>query len=137
MMATFIDTSFLLAMVLEPDEHHRRALAWRKHVLPPFITTEYVLLEFLDALVRAPLRARAVKTIRELRSDEDLHIVPGNSSLLNEAIELYSSYTDKEWSLTDCASFTVMRREGILQALTSDHDFEQAGFRALLRFDPP
>ena len=32
MTATFIDTSFLLAIVLEPDAHHQRALAWQQVV---------------------------------------------------------------------------------------------------------
>jgi uncharacterized protein len=32
-----------------------------------------------------------------------------------------------------CISFVVMRREGPAEALTADHHFEQAGFRALLR----
>jgi predicted nucleic acid-binding protein len=39
---------------------------------------------------------------------------------------------DKEWSFTDCASFGVMNEEGIEQALTGDHHFEQAGFRTVL-----
>jgi predicted nucleic acid-binding protein len=30
-----------------------------------------------------------------------------------------------------------MRQQGILKALTHDHHFEQAGFEALLRRDPP
>ena len=40
---------------------------------------------------------------------------------------------DKDWSLTDCISFVVMRRRGLTDALTSDHHFEQAGFSILLR----
>ncbi len=40
---------------------------------------------------------------------------------------------DKDWSLTDCISFVVMEEHGITDALTGDHHFEQAGFRALLK----
>jgi len=45
---------------------------------------------------------------------------------------LYSSRKDKEWTLTDCISFVVMKREGLGEALTGDHHFKQAGFTALL-----
>lgn len=37
------------------------------------------------------------------------------------------------WSLTDCISFEVMGEFGLTEALTADHHFEQAGFRALLK----
>jgi len=32
-----------------------------------------------------------------------------------------------------CISFVVMEQHGIVEALTADHHFEQAGFKALLR----
>jgi len=48
-------------------------------------------------------------------------------------VELYAERPDKGWSLTDCISFVVMRQQGITQALTGDHHFEQAGFTALLK----
>lgn len=35
--------------------------------------------------------------------------------------------------MTDCISFVVMEEHGIRDALTADHHFTQAGFRALLR----
>ena len=47
-------------------------------------------------------------------------------------MSLYSRRPDKEWSLTDCISFVVMSDEGLTEALTGDHHFEQAGFTPLL-----
>ena len=49
------------------------------------------------------------------------------------AFAFYTARLDKDWGLTDCASFVIMRDRGIVEALTHDHDFVQAGFRALLR----
>jgi predicted nucleic acid-binding protein len=46
-------------------------------------------------------------------------------------VDLYQKRGDKEWSLTDCILFVVMTREGIAEALTGDHHFEQAGFSIL------
>ena len=45
---------------------------------------------------------------------------------------IYEQRPDKTWSLTDCISFVVMNQEGIHQAMTADHHFEQAGFSILL-----
>lgn len=54
------------------------------------------------------------------------------SVLFSEGLLLYRDREDKEWSLTDCISFVVMEREGLTEALTGDHHFEQAGYGALL-----
>jgi predicted nucleic acid-binding protein len=35
--------------------------------------------------------------------------------------------------VTDCISFLVMKEQGLTDALTSDHHFEQAGFNVLLK----
>jgi predicted nucleic acid-binding protein len=43
------------------------------------------------------------------------------------------SRPDKDWSLTDCISFVVMTEAALEEALTGDHNFEQAGFAALLK----
>lgn len=39
---------------------------------------------------------------------------------------------DKTYSLCDAISFVLMREHGIQEALTTDHHFEQEGFRRLL-----
>jgi predicted nucleic acid-binding protein len=53
--------------------------------------------------------------------------------LFDQGFELYARRLDKDWSLTDCISFVVMREHGLTHALTGDHHFEQAGFRILLK----
>jgi predicted nucleic acid-binding protein len=45
---------------------------------------------------------------------------------------LLRAQPDKNYSLCDAVSFLLMRTRGIQDALTTDHHFEQAGFRRLL-----
>ena len=60
-------------------------------------------------------------------------VVPASEDLFNRGEALYAARPDKDWSLTDCISFVVMRDREIAEALTGDHHFEQAGFTALLK----
>lgn len=71
--------------------------------------------------------------LKALRADRRVRILTAEQSLLDRAIDLYQRRPDKDWSLTDCTSFVVMEEERITDALTADHHFEQAGFRALLK----
>jgi predicted nucleic acid-binding protein len=61
-----------------------------------------------------------------------MKVVSVDTSLLNRGLELYQSRPDKDWGLTDCISFVVMREQNLIDALTADRHFVQAGFRALL-----
>jgi predicted nucleic acid-binding protein len=63
--------------------------------------------------------------------------IPASPELFADGLRLHHERPDKEWSLTDCISFHVMRERGITRALAYDIHFEQAGFEALLRRDPP
>jgi uncharacterized protein len=95
-------------------------------------TTEFVLVEVANALSAPPFRSHAVGLIEGLRLLPDVEIVPADAGLLADGWQLYRARPDKEWSLTDCTSFVVMRQGQIAQAFTSDRHFEQAGFVKLL-----
>jgi len=86
--------------------------------------------EVLDALAGTRHRRAATAIATMLR--QYAMVVPATTALLEQASALYEARADKEWGLTDCASFVVMQREGITQALTADRHFQQAGFEALL-----
>ena len=68
-----------------------------------------------------------------LEMDPNVEIVPLLEELYTRAFQLYQERTDKEWGMTDCGSFIVMRQQGVNEALTTDGHFQQAGFFALLR----
>jgi uncharacterized protein len=137
MKETFIDTSFLVAIVSEQDELRARAIRWSRALIGSSITTELILLELADGFASPHLRHLAQRAISRLKEDPFVEIIPASSELIAIGYDLYTRRPDKAWSLTDCVSFAVMAERSLTNALTHDHHFEQAGFRALLREEPP
>lgn len=129
----FVDTVYWLALINRRDALHGRAVEWAAQISEPLVTTEAVLTEVADALCVARHREWAVSAIRHVRADGQITTLPGSRDLFETGFQLYASRPDKDWSLTDCMSFVVMRERGIDRALTADLHFVQAGFRALLR----
>ena len=99
------------------------------------MTTEFVLVEIADGLAAIRFRVQAAQVIATLRASPLVEIIPASSQLFSAALELYRSRTDKDWGLTDCASFVTMGERALSEALTTDDHFRQAGFRVLLLED--
>ena len=107
---------------------------WQTASVPEgIVTTEWVLTELADAMACPPKRSGFLGLYQLLRSDPEVEIVPADAELFAGGVELFASRPDKDWSLTDCISFAVMRDRQIGHALTGDHHFEQAGFVAMLK----
>jgi predicted nucleic acid-binding protein len=129
---TFIDTSYILALVDADDEYYAEANRTAATV-GKMVTTEAVLTEIGNALSQIRWRQIAIDNIEDLCNDPDIEVVSIDKPLFDRAFQFYSSRLDKEWSLTDCISFVIMQERGIVDALTTDRHFQQAGFRAILR----
>ena len=97
------------------------------------MTTAWVLTEVGDALSAPENRTAFLQLVDTLLTSQDARILGPTPELFARGVELFRQRPDKEWSLTDCISFAAMLQEGITDALTGDHHFEQAGFRALLK----
>jgi uncharacterized protein len=132
MTLAFADTFYFLAILNVKDAAHQRAVDFSTTHETALLTTAWVLTELADALADLRHRHAFQKVIDELRADPDTIIVPPSQRLFEQGVDRYNARTDKEWSLTDCISFVVMEQNGVEEALTGDHHFEQAGFRALL-----
>src|SRR5438105_3347523 len=133
MNAAFADASYFVALVNRADQHHARALAAAQNLRENVVTTEWILAEFADALAESTSRRIVRQFISDLEQDPKVRIVRSGPQLFQPGLKLYDERPDKEWSLTDCISFVVMKDEGISDALTGDQHFEQAGFIPLLK----
>ena len=134
--AVFADTGYWYALANPDDGLHTIALGFsRRYRSRRMVTSELVLVEFLDSMCRrgAYRRRLAIEMIGRIQGNSNMEIVPMDTELFEDAVKRYGSRLDQRWSLTDCVSFLVMERRGILKALAHDRDFAAAGFRPLLR----
>jgi uncharacterized protein len=134
----FVDTGFLIALAAPRDRLHAQALSLAQRVRDDeasLLTTRAILLELGAALSGLRHRAIAADMLRAIEADPAIEIVGLDDALYSDALEIFAQHQDKEWSLTDCVSFVVMRARGVDQALSADHHFQQMGFAALLRPD--
>lgn len=134
MKVVFADTGFWIARLNPRDALHQRATEVAQALgAIRLLTSEMVLCEFLGYPWPEPLRSKAVAAVQTIVADPNVEVVPQTSIQFRAAFELYAERPDKSWSLTDCASFNLMRQRGITEALAHDRHFDQAGFVALLR----
>ena len=133
MKTVFADTFFWIALVSQRDAAHGRAIDVVQGQSYRMVTTEWVLTEVADGFSQTRHR-HLVEQLRQLwKSDPNLRIVEASHDLYERGLDLFCSRPDKDWSLTDCISFVVMKEEAIAAALSADHHFEQAGFVSLLK----
>ncbi|MGG6268143.1 type II toxin-antitoxin system VapC family toxin [Leptolyngbya sp. AN03gr2] len=131
MTEIFLDTSFAIALSATTDRNHAKAVKLASQIENAgdrLVTTQAILLEIGNALSKQRYRVAATRLLESLNSDPNVEIVPFSSELYNAAFNLFKHRIDKEWGLIDCVSFVVMQERGILDALTTDNHFNQAGF---------
>ena len=134
MRTVFADTGYWVAQLNPRDQHHGNVKKVTSALgQTRIVTSEMVLDELLAGLSEPPVRALAISAVSGILANPNVEVVPQTSLQFRDAFELYKSRTDKGWSLTDCASFNLMKERGITEALALDGHFEQAGFVALLR----
>ena len=129
----FADAFYFVARLNRRDQHHERVVAFSKEFRSHILTTDWVLMEVADALAKSEGRSRIRDFILHLRQSKGCEVVPASRETLDRALDLFHQHADKEWTLTDCVSFVVMREPGVSSALTEDHHFEQAGFAVLFK----
>ncbi len=134
----FADSGYWIALITPDDEFHALAMEYGALLEAQgdrIVTTQLVLNEALAPRsgTSAQMRRAIIDLIDRIIQDPRVSIIRQSSEQFDEAFAMFRTVAnDKEWSITDCASFLLMRRLNIADALTGDHHFRQAGFTVLL-----
>lgn len=127
-----LDTSGLMCLFDQRDTRHALATKHYESATRRLIHN-YVFAEFVALAIarRAPV-ADALRFIQSIHHSNEIEVVWVDGGLHEQAMRLLAEREDKRWTLCDAVSFILMGASKIGEALTTDHDFEQAGFVRLL-----
>ena len=126
-----IDTSAFFALIDNRDDNHKEARAISKRLAIEswdLFTTNFVLAE-VHALTLSRLgRSVALRALTEIERSPSTNVIRAPIAVEEEARAILATYSDKDFSLTDAISFSIMERWGISSAFTFDRNFTQYGF---------
>ena len=127
-MKVFVDTGAFIALADADDENHKAAAAFYRNAKERgmrFVTTNFVVCETLNYL-RARISHNIAVLFREnLKKSGFIEIVTVTSSIEDAAFTIFKRYTDKDFSFTDCTSFSIMRSLKLKSTFAFDKHFEQ------------
>jgi Predicted nucleic acid-binding protein, contains PIN domain len=106
----------MLALELSNDQNHRAAVKhWRslRKKMPPLVTTAYVFDEVVTYFDSRGYHAKAVEVGNRLLKSPSVQFVQVDEGVFREGWDYFQQHQDKDYSLTDCISFVVMRRFGL------------------------
>ena len=99
--------------------------------LPQLVTTSYVFDEVVTYFNSRGHHAKAVEIGHRLLMSPSTQFVHVDENLFREGWQFFQLHKDKDYSLTDCISFVVMKKLEIETALAFDRHFVQAGFQTV------
>ena len=129
MTQVIADTSALYALVDRADPHHTQAASFLKSRASDrvLLVSNHIFDETMT-VVKARLGIRvALQLGLRLRNSRFVETVFLSPAEEQETWHIFSQYTDKDWSYTDCACFVLARQREIHHAFSFDHQFAQMG----------
>jgi len=127
-MRVFIDTGAFIALTDADDENHIAAKTFYKDSLEKgtkFITTNFVVCETMNYLRAKVSHKVSVIFWENLKKSFSFEIINITTMAENTAFSIFRQYADKDFSFTDCSSFSVMKSLKITNAFAFDRHFGQ------------
>lgn len=127
-MKLFVDTGAFIALTDADDENHKAAVAFYRNSKEKgarFVTTNFVVCETMNYLGAKVSHPVAVLFRENLKKSGFIEMITVTPSIEDAAFAIFKRYTDKEFSFTDCTSFSIMRSLKLKKAFAFDKHFGQ------------
>jgi predicted nucleic acid-binding protein len=129
----FVDSSFLIAFLIERDQNYKTATRLFLQVDElGLVTTNHVRGETWTWLRSRARHAKAVAFLDSIGGEgHHIEVDRVSEELENEAFEWLRKHDERVYSFVDATSFAYMRARRITDVLAFDGDFAAAGFNEL------
>jgi hypothetical protein len=131
----FIDTSAFYAVHVRTSKLHESAIKVRDLIASgefgSMLTSNYILDEIVTLLrvrIGHKVAVEVGDAIRESSSIEVMWVTP---KIEKAAWSLFKERQDRDFSLTDCTSFIIMKLRDVNHSFTYDNHFSQMGFKVV------
>ena len=125
----FIDAGFWIALISRRQEHYHEARRlWESAISNRWfrITTNWTLYEALTYLNSTAGRHDLALELLALVDRTKVDVVRVSNGWEEEALNVFTSHSDKSWSVVDCANFICIKERQSNWAFSFDGDFAQA-----------
>lgn len=130
MEKVFVDTSGWVALFVENDNHHKKAVSIFEDIKSSkalIHTSDYVIDETITTILVRGGYKQSVFAGNALFTSRIIRIVHVSPDYLERAWELYQKCKDKKFSFTDVTSLIIMKDLNIRKAFGFDREFLEAG----------
>ncbi|MBU1366910.1 MAG: PIN domain-containing protein [Candidatus Omnitrophota bacterium] len=134
MEKVFVDTSGWVALFVENDADHKKAVSifeQLKEEKTLIHTSDYVIDETITTILVRGSHKQSVVAGSALFNSEIIKNIYVAPEYLESAWKLYQKYKDKEFSFTDVTSMAISKELNIKKAFSFDTDFQKMGFEVL------
>ncbi len=130
----FVDTGYWIALFDRRDHYHTATKELLPRLLGSYrvVLSDFVLFETLTYLNCSVGRHDLAVRFLDKVAAGGFDVVEVGRPVKERALALFRQYADKDFSVTDCCSFVVMRDAAISRFAGFDAHFEQMGFVSLL-----
>jgi len=134
MEKVFVDTSGWVALFVENDKYHKKAVSIFEEIKSSkalIYTSDYCIDETITTILsrgnhkQSVLAGEALFTSKIIKT---IHVCP---DYFQVAWVLYQKYKDKMFSFTDVTTFAIMKGLNIKKAFSFDIEFVQAGIELI------
>ena len=123
----FVDTSAWYASVVPSDFNYQAANTWIRQNTQPLLTTDYIVDETLTLLRARGETARSIALGKAFFSGQLARLYYLTEADIQLTWQVFSRFSDKEWSFTDCSSKVIIEKLKLAQAFSFDDHFRQFG----------